>query len=82
MCVITHVHELERQEIAGLRSRLLPGQAILKDGEHMLGELSPHLTWPEACLWLSVTNLATVGYGSIVSSLQLTSAVPKSLCEG
>ena len=28
-----------------------------------------HLSLPEACFWLSVTNLTTIGYGSIVGSL-------------
>lgn len=34
--------------------------------DDLLGEFS-HMTLAEGCFWLSVTNLVTIGYGSIVS---------------
>ena len=34
--------------------------------DDLLGEFS-HITLAEGCFWLSVTNLVTIGYGSIVS---------------
>ncbi|EIE23165.1 E set domain-containing protein [Coccomyxa subellipsoidea C-169] len=37
--------------------------------EQMLGD--SHLSLPEACFWLSVTNLTTIGYGSISPDTQL-----------
>lgn len=36
--------------------------------DDLLGEFS-HMTLAEGCFWLSVTNLVTIGYGSIVSVL-------------
>ena len=34
--------------------------------DDLLGDFS-HLSMAEGCFWLSVTNLVTIGYGSIVS---------------
>jgi hypothetical protein len=39
---------------------------VLHDDGDMLGKLSHHISLQEACFWLSVTNLTTIGYGNIV----------------
>ena len=45
--------------------------------DDLLGEFS-HMTLAEGCFWLSVTNLVTIGYGSIVSFA--TAALAYLLC--
>ena len=36
------------------------------NSDDLLGDFS-HMNLAEGCFWLSVTNLVTIGYGSIVS---------------
>lgn len=48
------------------------GAQVLHDDGDLFGELSQHISLAEACFWLSVTNLTTIGYGNIVRFLHAT----------
>ena len=47
--------------------------------DDLLGDFS-HMHLGEGCFWLSVTNLVTIGYGSIVSPPPLI-LVPLQICK-